>query len=158
MDVRQLAEWLLVSAIFVGSALLFVRPPAEQGRIGRRLYRWGAWAVERARPEVEVDPVVEAFFWNQRRERLRADVERLQRIMLTDFTMSATRQLGNRLAYDWLQRELDRARTHPAVVPLETALPTWCVPGAPLQTVLARSSRNAQYAPKVEILDFRWRG
>jgi hypothetical protein len=70
------------------------------------------------RPE-ELDPEVEELMIIRRRQQLEGHIERLRRILATDSTMSATRQSGNRLAYAWLLRELERT---PLLVP--TMVPT----------------------------------
>jgi hypothetical protein len=82
----------------------------------RRLADWG-WE-QLNRPE-ELDPEVEELMIIRRRQQLEGHIDRLRRILATDSTMSATRQSGNRLAYAWLLRELERT---PLLVP--TMVPT----------------------------------
>ena len=65
--------------------------------------------VDELRQPPEVDPLADDLAKALRREKLRADVRRLERILATDESMSACRQLGNRIAYDWLIRELDKS-------------------------------------------------
>lgn len=73
------------------------------------------WLVHRCvRAEEMEDVAVRAAFARQRRRRLWADLRRLDRLIATDEWMSATRQLGNRMAR---AQVLDEIRRLPAVDP-----------------------------------------
>ena len=70
-------------------------------------------------------------------------MDRVRRLLATDMTMSATRQVGNRLAYAWLQEELKRTPDlYPAMVPTRS---------------VHLISRNTQHGSTVEILEIGWR-
>lgn len=89
--------------------------------------------------------------WNAvRRQRLQADLDRIRRLVVTDTWMSATRQLGNRLAYAQLVDELDQ-------IPVaDVAFSPWTSPaGVPLALLTA----DAPLPPgsNVEIMDVGWR-
>lgn len=111
MHYSDLTSWLVVVVVLLAIPLAMNRRLAA-GRFARaRMSTLGAWAVERLTPAPEVDALADDLYRVIRRERLRADIQRLRRILATDMDMSATRQLGNRIAYEWLLRELNSLRT-----------------------------------------------
>ena len=67
--------------------------------LGPRLSRLAEWWMARPRPQSEADAEFEELWAVQRRQQLTEGVARLRRIMATDESMSATRQIANRLAY-----------------------------------------------------------
>lgn len=85
-----------------------------------------------------------------RGDRLRADVRRVERLLVVDATMPATRQMGNRIAYEWLLRELDRYRGEVA-----DRLPeAWNLAGdAPVTRSLGAPSTHRPAVPQVEVLE-----
>ena len=137
MDEEKL--WLIGIGVFVVLVLL-LRLAIVRGVIGRWLKPVGERLAEWVNPPPPFDPVADDLAKALRRERLQADVRRLQHLLATDEWMSATRQMGNRLAYDWLVRELDRSTR--SISPLFVSDDTygnWDLPGS--------ASRSA-----------RWRG
>jgi hypothetical protein len=92
-----------------------------------------------------------------RRDRLCADLRRIEHLLATDAWMSATRQLGNRLAYDQLVDELRRIPDLPSTFERQTldwwneskSQPLW---GGPQNT-----NCYSENAPAVEILEIGWR-
>jgi hypothetical protein len=108
-DLSALVYWLIVVAMLI-VVPLGVRSLATRWHCGARIAQLSARAVERLTPAPEKDQLADDLYQVIRRERLRADLARLRRILATDSAMSATRQLGNRLAHDWLLRELERLR------------------------------------------------
>ena len=130
------------------------------------IVRRGSAVLEWLTPRPEVDPVAEELRRVHRCERLSSDVLRLRHLIATDTWMSATRQLGNRLAYDWLVRELAEVRA--AATPTVRASGvdrsvSWAgsAEGTGLVSPVVRSSPAASaYAPRVrevETLDIGWR-
>jgi hypothetical protein len=106
----QLIAWGSLLVLVLAARLLVTR-------LGRRFLRarfgWVAdWWLSRqeAPTDVEYDELAIVL----RRQQLSAHLQRLRRIVATDESMSATRQIANRLAYRWLQRELDET---PAILP-----------------------------------------
>lgn len=120
-------------------------------RYGPRLIAW-------LNPPPEFDQLADDLRQAFRREQLMADVRRLERLLATDMTMSATRQMGNRLAYDWLVREL--AEVTGALSPLFLADEVWSsrdrVEATSLTWKVGRGTA-VQHAPKVEILEIGWK-
>lgn len=144
-----------------------------------RWARLGGWLWEKVNPEPEPDPAAEDLRRVLRRERLRSNILRVQRIIEHDIHMSATRQIANRLAYQSLLRELDVLRgsatrislanglggesTRPAAAASEwlSDAPSDWTP-APSSDWLSAppsqwSSPDPQYRPKVEVLEIGWR-
>lgn len=140
-----------------------------------RFRRWARPRLERAgtrllalvNPEPDLDPFAEELYRVLRLERLEADLQRLRRLLATDMAMSATRQLGNRLAYDWLLREYDRVQREEPVEPRrERTVAASRVTSAPLAAVSTAATpspvrrdlgQNWQRPPTVEVLDIGWR-
>ena len=95
----------------------------------------------------------------ERLEQLRAHLERVRRLILDDEHMTATRQVGNRMAHERLVRDVREAEEALAAFgPVEP----WLVPAAPT-LVPMRPARSAYLAPVssvVEVIEFgpsgRW--
>ena len=113
----QIIAWFAFFGLVLVARLLLTRPARRI--LGPHVRRLADWALEHLNRPEELDPEDEELMIIRRRQRLEAHIERLRRILATDQTMSATRQAGNRLAYAWLQRELERT---PLLVP--TMVPT----------------------------------
>ena len=157
MSQHELGYWLVTISLLIAIPLLTGSRPIA-GRLARRwLRRLGSWALDRLRPDPEVDPVADELYRVFRREQLRSDIQRLQLILATDMSMSATRQLGNRLAYDWLVRELNRICSLLPSVADAGASSSWDVSAHPLRTTPLISGQGSR-GPTVEILDIGWRG
>lgn len=156
IDHHQLLYALIVVGILIAVPLVAKGSASDSPPEGR-LSRVGAWVIEWARPVPELDQAAVDLARVLRRERLRRDVQRLQRILATDMSMSATRQLGNRLAYDWLVRELESIRGFAAPMANDGALDNWNFSPQPIPMTHSMSSQSRR-APNVEILDIRWRG
>lgn len=157
IEFRELGSWLIVAAFFVAILLLTHRRPFARRIASKLLSRLGAWAMDRARPEPEFDQLADDLSKVLRRERLRADIERLQRVIATDMSMSATRQLGNRLAYEWVLRDLANLRGGPEHVADDGAINNWIDSPRPLHSTGLISSQDTQRTPKVETIDIGWR-
>lgn len=100
------------------------------------------------------DPATLQRWAVERLGRLRADLERVRVLLLDDEWMSATRQVGNRLAYERLV--VDVRRTQAEVAGLELEAPAAPIPFAtPRYTFVAPSNE-----PAVEMIEFgpsgRW--
>ena len=113
----QIIAWFAFFGLVLVARLLLTRP--AQRVLGPYLRRLADWGLEHLNRPEELDPEVEELMIVRRRQQLEGHIDRLRRILATDGTMSATRQAGNRLAYAWLQRELERT---PLLMP--TMVPT----------------------------------
>src|SRR4051794_28127234 len=142
----------------VAIALLFLlslRSRHVRALLGRGTARLRRWAVARAERASRPDPEAEELYRVVRRQRLCADIERVGRLVATDSWMSATRPLGNRLAYETLLHELRRMPPPLAAVQYgvadrwSEAPPAWM---APSPTVGHRPR-----TPSVEVIDLGWR-
>ncbi len=102
MDAQHLGYWVFCLALL--ATPLLARSSFVQQLLGNALERLGR---EDEDPEDQVDEFGHfPTTWHvlTRRERLLADLERIRRLLATDIGMSATRQIGNRLAHDQLLR------------------------------------------------------
>ena len=147
----QLVAWSVLVGLVIGLRLLDTHP-------GRRFLRaraeWLAdWWAARPRPVSEIDQEYEELSAILRRQKLGVAVERLRRIVATDESMSATRQIANRLAYRRLLYDLERT---PEILPGMTDDLTTV--GWP-PSVMTIQHRNDTYrrAPTAEILEIGWR-
>lgn len=156
-DLHELGYGLIVLALVIAIPLGFKCWPLARRILGEdRLSQLRARAEDWATPVAELDPLADDLRMILRSERLRADIQRLRRIMATDMSMSATRQIGNRLAYDWLLRELEGMRSLSQRSFSEGAANDWSIPVRAVPTAGSMSGHYAQRAPTVEILDIRW--
>ena len=111
--------WFIFFGLVLLARLLTTRPALRLLAPYYRRVADRAWE-QLNRPE-ELDPEVEELIIVRRRQELESHIERLRHILATDWTMSATRQAGNRLAYAWLLRELERTPLlMPTLVPTRT--------------------------------------
>jgi len=151
--------WLIGIGVFFVLVVL-LRFAIVRGILGRWLKPVGERLAEWVNPPPPFDPVADDLAKALRRERLQADVRRLQHLLATDEWMSATRQMGNRLAYDWLVRELERSTR--SISPLfvgDDTYGNWDLPevGEPISP--RARSQPGRHAPQVEILEIGgWRG
>jgi hypothetical protein len=139
--------------VFIAARVL-VSIPRFRSFIGQYLRRRWARVLERLDPPSEQDEVAQEMRLVIRGDKLRADVRRVQRLLLTDEWMPATRQVGNRIAYEWLVRELDRYNRE-----VSDLLPdAWNLAG---DSVVSRSlgapSIHRPAISPVEVLELGWR-
>lgn len=154
----------VVVAFFLGGVLALIAarvlvehcPPVRRACL-RQLGRLGDWFERQLAPDPDDDPIGRELRLVLRRERLRADVSRVQHLLLVDEHMSGTRQIGNRLAYEGLVVELARVTREVADLVPTDVLDTWS-PTLSAATPSRAAASAAPYAPRVEILDVGWRG
>ena len=115
------------------------------------MIRLGSWTLARLRPVGDPDQEADDLSNVVRRQQLCAHVQRLQRILATDESMSATRQIANRLAYRQLLRELDNTPDVYGSISDQVPAPRWN------PTTLSPGTERSQPAPTVEILEIGWR-
>ena len=112
IDMPGLDGPLIVVGLLV--VLLLFRIPTTRrvlARLGRRVSDWATTHWTRAE---ESDWAEDELWQMERRRKLCADLRRVEHLVATDTWMSATRQRGNRIAYD---RLVDDLRHTPDVFP-----------------------------------------
>jgi hypothetical protein len=155
MDFHQLGYWLFCSSLFF--APLLVRAPFVRRLLGDRFSRLSGPEEDPLGSGDEFDQFPDRWSALIRRDRLLADVQRLQRIVATDMGMSAVRQLGNRIAYNQLLLELRDTPTLPAQYPQVGAFDRWDVSAQPLPAWRGTTARDWRPLGKVETLEIGWR-
>jgi hypothetical protein len=119
--------------------------------------RLGGVILDRLSRPSDVDREAEELSRVLRRQRLCADLRRVEHLIATDTWMSATRQLGNRLAYEQL---LDDLRHTPDVLP---AIPgineinNWTASASTIEPAIPMTGYGPRNAPTIEILEIGWR-
>jgi hypothetical protein len=97
-------SWLIVVLAFV--VLPFLTRPTVRRLLRGLAERADEWSRSRTERKVKADPEQEKLWLWSKRRRLCAALDRIEHLLATDEWMSATRQLGNRLAYEQLVDEL----------------------------------------------------
>jgi hypothetical protein len=111
-ELGQLIAWSVLAGLVLGARLLDTGPGR---RFLRARFSWLAgWWAARQRHVSDVDEEYDELSVVLRRQQLSAHIARLRRIVATDESMSATRQIANRLAYRWLLREFEKT---PGILP-----------------------------------------
>ena len=108
----QLVAFTALVCVVLAARLLDT-PPGRRF-LRARLSPLADWWAARQAAASDVDQEYDELSVILRRQQLGAHLERLRRILATDESMSATRQIANRLAYRWLQHEFDRT---PGILP-----------------------------------------
>jgi hypothetical protein len=149
MDLPHSIGFLLVVALFIGLPVL--SRPLVWNFVGPLLIRLLHWTLAQLRPVSEPDEE-DDYLWNVlRRQQLIAHTQRLQRILATDASMSATRQIANRIAYRQLLHELKEMPDVWGPLPAQAAVSRWN------SSTLYPSTGSSERGPTVEILDIGWR-
>jgi hypothetical protein len=157
MESPQLGYWLFCSVLVLTPIL--VRVPFVRRTVVEAVSRLAAPEDEPLESVDEFGHFPATWYAVSRRERLLADVERLRRILATDMGMSATRQLGNRLAYDQLLSELRDLPEPLTPAPVAPAVDSWSIPTPPPPPIWAGGGDHRwQPVGNVETLDLGWRG
>jgi hypothetical protein len=149
MDLQHLGDWLLVIGLFIGLALLSKR--SVRNFLGPQMIRLGTWTLVQLRPVGDPDDEADDLSKAVRRQQLCADVQRLQRVLATDVSMSATRQIANRLAYRQLLRDLEETPDVYGAMPGHVTEARWN------SSTLSLRTEHSERAPTVEILETGWR-
>jgi hypothetical protein len=145
MYLHHLSSWLLLNAVVI---LVFVlSSPSIRGHLAPSIVRLGSRTFAQLRPVAEVDQEADYLSNVLRRQQLVAHVQRLQRILANDLSMSATRQIANRIAYAQLMSELRSTPTSRVRCP---------VPPSGVRPHF-RADGASHTAPAVEILEIGWR-
>jgi hypothetical protein len=151
----QLDGTLVVVAVFIFLLLLSKAMPRRVVvRIARRVGEWAA--AHRQQTEEWDDPEEQQLWLIERRRKLCADLRRIEHLLATDEWMSATRQRGNRIAYDRLVDDLRRIPdVFPTLLQTQTFDP-WDEPTTdPRFTGLLTNGSTSQ-GRTVEVLEIGW--
>ena len=107
MDVTaESGSWVVYGLVVL--LLVLLRIPMTQRLLVSLARRGSDWAKTHYARAEERDPDEDAMWLMERRRRLCADLRRVEHLLATDTWMSATRQRGNRLAYNQLVDDLRR--------------------------------------------------
>jgi hypothetical protein len=123
----------------------------------KQMSRLGGALVDRlSRPG---DPDQEAVELSQvlRRQRLCADLRRVEHLIATDTWMSATRQLGNRLAYEQLVDDLKHTPDVLPAIPGMSEINNWTTSTSTAEPAIPIPGYGSRSAAKIEILEIGWR-
>jgi hypothetical protein len=145
MDLHHVVGWLLVIGLFIVLPLLSKR--SVRNFLGPPMIRLGSWILAQFSPDGEPDEEADDLSKVLRRQQLEAEVQRLQRILVTDKSMSATRQIANRLAYRQLLRELENTPDGYGAMPSPVTATRWN------PSIRYPRTERSQIAPAVEILE-----
>ena len=144
-----LGGWLVVIGLFISLPLL--SKPSVRNFLGPPMIRLGSWTLARLRPVSDPDQEADDLSNLVRRQQLCAHVQRLQRILATDASMSATRQIANRLAYRQLLHELKEIPDVWGPMPAHATATRWN------SSTLSPRTERSERGPTVEILEIGWR-
>jgi hypothetical protein len=147
----DVSQWLALVTLFV---LLPVLTRPETVRVLSRLAnRLNDWATTHAAATEEKDEDEVQLWLVHRRRQLGADLARIEHLLATDSWMSATRQRGNRLAYDQLVDELRRI---PDVFEPHSLSP-WDPSAVASGPIRFPGTGYPQQQSTVEVLEIGWR-
>jgi hypothetical protein len=147
----DVSQWLAIVTLFV---LLPVLTWPETVRVLSRLAnRLNDWATAHAAATEEKDEDEVQLWLVHRRRQLGADLARIEHLLATDSWMSATRQRGNRLAYDQLVEELRRI---PDVFEPHSLSP-WDPSAVASGPIRFPGTGYPQQQSTVEVLEIGWR-
>jgi hypothetical protein len=140
-----------MTALVVMLSLPFVVWLLSQSWMQRLLRPFGVWLWARMVPEAEPDAAALELWHALRRERLQRDLERVRRLIADDGWMSATRQVGNRMAFEQLLAELADLGPAPALQPAEA----WSISptASPMPSSVLLAGPLPPSTPYVEILE-----
>jgi hypothetical protein len=151
IDLHPLGDGLVLIALMLAIPLLakpFVR---------KHMSRLGGVILESLSQPRDFDREAEELSRVLRRQQLCADLRRVEHLIATDTWMSATRQLGNRLAYEQL---LDDLRHTPDVLPAipgMSEINSWTTSASTVEPAMPVTGYGTRSAPKIEILEIGWR-
>ena len=149
IDLEQFSSWVFVALFFAVAVFFAVHRPRQP--VADRFEQLTEWAAKHGGhdPDFDDDPLeVAEMRETLRAEKLYADLDRLRHLVATDTYMSATRQLGNRLAYQQLRKELATLSQRRELVFASVGAGPTAYSG---DVVISRDQRGP------ESLDVRWR-
>jgi hypothetical protein len=132
---------------------------ASDGRtpLRKQMSRLGGVLVDRLSRPGDPDREAEELSQVLRRQRLCADLRRVEHLIATDTWMSATRQLGNRLAYEQLLDDLKHTPDVLPAIPGMSEINNWTASTSTDQPAIPITGYGSRSASKIEILEIGWR-
>ena len=149
----QMIAWSVFVGLVLVARVLVSRPALRF--LGPRISRLADWWVARQRPVSALDSERDELSAVLRRQQLSADVERVRRIVATDESMSATRQIANRIAFRALLHDLEKTRELIPWMADDDIDDRW--PSAAMAMRPSRYRYAAHRAPTAEVLEIGWR-
>ncbi|MCE3277133.1 MAG: hypothetical protein K0R13_2988 [Propionibacteriaceae bacterium] len=119
--------------------------------------RLGGAILDRLSRPHDVDQEADELWRAARRQQLCADLRRVEHLIATDTWMSATRQLGNRLAYEQLLDDLKHTPDVLPPIPGMSEINSWTPATSTAEPVIPDTGYGTRNAPKIEILEIGWR-
>jgi hypothetical protein len=119
--------------------------------------RLGGVILDRLSRPSDMDREAEELSRVLRRQQLCADLRRVEHLIATDTWMSATRQLGNRLAYEQLLDDLKHTPDVLPAIPGISEINNWTASASTVQPAIPVTSYGPRNAPNIEILEIGWR-
>lgn len=155
MDVTaESGSWVVYGLVVL--LLVLLRIPVTQRLLISLARRGSDWAKTRYARAEERDPDEDAMWLMERRRRLCADLRRVEHLLATDTWMSATRQRGNRLAYNQLVDDLRRMPVAVSTIFEPQAFDPWnASANEPPYRQLPSDGFRPQ-SPTVEVLEIGW--
>jgi hypothetical protein len=141
-------------ALFV--VLVLLRIPTTRRVLVRLAGRVGEWLISNWKRAEESDSDEDELWLIERRRRLCADLRRVEHLLATDTWMSATRQRGNRIAYN---RLVDDLRHTPDVFSTSFQLQVvdpWDDPTIDPRWRGLANDGHSQQVRTVEVLEIGW--
>jgi hypothetical protein len=121
------------------------------------MIRLGSAILDRLSRPHDVDQEADELWRAARRQQLCADLRRVEHLIATDARMSATRQLGNRLAYEQLLDDLKHTPDVLPPIPGMSEINSWTPATSAAEPAIPEIGYGTQNAPKIEILEIGWR-
>jgi hypothetical protein len=154
IEVPQVDGSLVVLVVFVG--LLLLTEPRPRRVVVRLARRFGDWVTTHRQQTEEWDPEEQQMWLLERRRKLCADLSRVEHLLATDEWMSATRQRGNRIAYNRLVDDLRRIPdVFPTIFQSQTFDP-WDEPATDPRFTGLLNGGPATQGRTVEVLEIGW--
>jgi hypothetical protein len=119
--------------------------------------RLGGVILERLSRPSDLDQEAEELRGVLRRQQLCADLRRVEHLIATDTWMSATRQLGNRIAYEQLLDDLKHTPDVLPAIPGMSEINNWTASASTVTPAIPVAGYGPRSASKVEILEIGWR-
>ena len=147
-------SWVVYGLVVLLLILLHI--PVTQRLLVSLARRGSDWTkTHHARAE-ERDPDEDAMLLMEQRRRLCADLRRVEHLLATDTWMSATRQRGNRLAYNQLVDDLRRMPVAVSTIFQPQTFDPWDEPAVEPSYWRLRNDGFRPQPPTVEVLEIGW--